>query len=176
MKNYGESSQRSSLSLRKEKETHSLGALRDVGEGGLGDQPVLVGGRAGGGLGGRGVAAVAARGRPLLERIGIRVEVIALLPGAGLVLLAGAATLDLDNAELVVLVRVLVHETARVDTGHVGVHQRLELGEITLVGDATVLGEEQGEAEPLEHLDLLVPSSGDEVATAPRVVVLAQGY
>lgn len=79
---------------------------------------------------------------------------------------------NVDNAILGLLVRVLVHYTARVDTGHLLAHERTKLVKLARgVLVAAVLGEEQRKAVVGEVLDLGVPARSGKVAVAPRVVV-----
>ena len=79
---------------------------------------------------------------------------------------------NLNDAVLVILIRVLVHETTGVDTSHFLVHQGLNLFKLArAVGDAAVLGQENGKTVVGEVLNLLVPARSLEVGVAPRVVV-----
>lgn len=143
------------------------GLLGELGEQGALNDPVRVLGGALGNLLGGGVAAVALGSRVRGHGLGKGVELGKLLAGAVLLLVRNG-----DDAVLVLLVGVLVHEAARVDRSHVVAHERSHLAEVAHVLDAAVLGKEDGKAVVLEGLDLLVPARRDKVAGAPRVVVL----
>ena len=83
-----------------------------------------------------------------------------------------AVAADLDNSVTVGLDGVLVSETSRVDTGHVGRVEGSNLTPLAGVGDASKLGEEEGLAVVFVRLDLLVPAGSSEGrGVTPGVVV-----
>ncbi|KAL2288563.1 hypothetical protein FJTKL_03925 [Diaporthe vaccinii] len=129
----------------------------------VGDLPVLGRGRALG-SGGVGVELAASRGvGGVLEGGGQLLEV---LVGGDI------AVLDLDDTVSVGLDRVLIGDAAGEDRGHVGGVQRGDLAPGTLILNAAVLGQEQGDAVAGVLLDLGLPAGLDEVrGVAPRVVV-----
>lgn len=144
------------------------------------DHPDGVRGRASDRVGGRGGTTVTSGGGVLGES--------ALEVGV-LIKLGDGAAADLDDTVLVGLLGVLVHETTRVDTGHLGVHESLHLVEGTGVGVATVLRQavslvslkkvdrayscclQNGDTVVGEVLNLDVPSRLLEAGAAPGVVV-----
>jgi hypothetical protein len=110
------------------------------------------------------------------------------LEGSEVVELLDAATADLNETVLGVLLAVLVNETSRVNGSHVLAVDGLDLVELALVGVAAVLGQamavsvvytiiERGNLQDrnavvAKLLDLVVPTSTSEgVGVAPRVVV-----
>lgn len=154
--------------------TYLLGLLGHIGESATLKNPVVIRLGALRGLALLGVATVTGGSGELLHGGGKVVELgLKLLAITSLVNTAvDVTTLDLDDTEIVGLHGVLVHETTRVDVGHVLVHEGLDLAKVARVVDAAVLGEEDGKAIAGEVLHLLVPAGGDEVRGAPRVVVL----
>lgn len=70
------------------------------------------------------------------------------------------------------LLGVLVHETTRVDSSHVGGVEGGDFLEFTLVGVAAVFGQEERKTVASEVLDLLIPArDGERGGIAPGVVV-----
>lgn len=94
------------------------------------------------------------------------------LQGSEVRTLSDAVTVDGDQAIVATLVGVLVNETTRVDGCHLGRVQRTDFLELTLVGVATVLREEERQAVVGERLDLLRPTRlSERGGVTPRVVV-----
>ena len=97
---------------------------------------------------------------------------VGVLESGEVVKLLDVGAVNLNETVLGVLLRVFVDKTTGVDRGHVGAVDGLDLVELTLVGVAAKLGEEDGNAVILELLNLLVPTSTSEgVGVTPRVVV-----
>lgn len=109
------------------------------------------------------VVAIATRVVGLLES---SLESLIVLVGGDLV------TGDLGQAVLVGLLAVLVDQTTGVNAGHLFGVQGANLVELTGVGVAAVLGEEEGKSVASEVLHLLVPAgSGEGRGITPGVVV-----
>lgn len=97
---------------------------------------------------------------------------VGVLQGCEVGKLLDAVTVDLNKTVVGVFLRVLVDETSGVDGGHVGAVDGLDFVELTLVGVATELGQEDGQRVVAELLNFLVPAgAGEGVGVAPRVVV-----
>lgn len=149
------------------------GLLGNLGKDGADDPVVVVLGALGSLVLGAGAGKTLGGGESLhgldqVVELGLHLSALASLVET----VALVATLNLDDTILVGLLGVLVHETTGVDAGHVGVHEGLELSKVTDVVVAAVLGQKDGKTIAGEVLDLLVPAGLDEVASAPRVIVL----
>lgn len=86
--------------------------------------------------------------------------------------LLDAVAADLDQAVVAGLLGVLVDQTTRVDAGHLGRVESTDLLELTGVGVAAVLGEEERDTVAGEVLHLLVPAGDlERRGITPGVVV-----